>query len=78
VAARDVRGLRANRRLRLARSLFVGFAFRDDRQLGIDVRFCVVVFVLGVIIVVVGVSRRHRVAHDGDEVPADKWLELLK
>jgi hypothetical protein len=69
VAARDLRGLRANRRLRPARSLFVGFAFRDDRG--------VVVFVLGVIIVVVGVSRRHRDAQDGDEVPADKWLELL-
>jgi hypothetical protein len=40
--------------------LFVGFP--DDRRLEVVVRFGVV-FVLDIIIIVVGVSRRHRVAH---------------
>ena len=48
--------------------LFVGFS--DDRRIEF-VRFGVAVFVLGIIIVV-GVSRRHRVAHDGDEAPVDQ------
>jgi hypothetical protein len=47
--------------------LFVGFS--DHRRLEV-VRFGVAVFVLGIIIIVVGVSRRHRVAHDGGEAPA--------
>ena len=46
--------------------LFVGFS--DDRRLDVIVRFGVAVFVLGIIIVV-GVSRRHRVAH---EAPANQ------
>ena len=48
--------------------LFVGFS--DDRRVEV-VRFGVVVFVL-VIVIVVGVSRRHRVAHDGGEAPVDQ------
>ena len=48
--------------------LFVGFS--DHRRLKV-VRFGVAVFVLGIIIVV-GVSRRHRVAQDGDEAPLDQ------
>ena len=51
--------------------LFVGFS--DHRQLEV-VRFGVAVFVLGIIIIVVGVSRRHRVAHDGGEAPAGNVL----
>src|SRR5437764_14463183 len=46
--------------------LFVGFS--DDRRLDVIVRFGGGVFVLGIIIVV-GVSRRHRVAH---EAPANQ------
>ena len=46
--------------------LFVGFS--DDRRLEVVVRFGVVVFVLGIIIIV-GVSRRHYVAH---EAPVDQ------
>src|ERR1700722_3590592 len=45
--------------------LFVFVGFSDDRRLALVVRFGVVVSVL----VIVGVSRRHRVAHDGDEPP---------
>src|SRR6185369_399858 len=47
--------------------VFVGFS--DDRRLAFVVRFGVVVFVLVITIAIVGVSRRHRVAHDGDESP---------
>jgi hypothetical protein len=44
--------------------LFVGFS--DDRRIEVVVRFGVV-FILGIIfIIIVGVSRRHRVAHDGE------------
>src|ERR1700741_96924 len=43
--------------------LFVFVGFSNDRRLALVVRFGVVVVV---IIVIVGVSRRHRVAHDGD------------
>jgi hypothetical protein len=52
--------------------VFVGFS--DDRRLALVVRFGVVVFLLVIIIVIVGVSRRHRVAHDGDdsELPATR------
>src|SRR5580692_12459200 len=49
--------------------LFVFVGFSDDRRLALVVRFGVVVFVLVIIIVIVGISRRHRVAHDGDEPP---------
>jgi hypothetical protein len=49
--------------------LFVFVGFSDDRRLALVVRFGVVVFVLVIIIVIVGVSWRHRVAHDGDEPP---------
>ena len=31
-----------------------------------------VLFDLGIIIIIVGVSRRHSVAYDGDEAPADR------
>ena len=47
--------------------LFVFVGFSDDRRLALVVRFGVVVCVLVISIVIVGVSRRHRVAHDGDE-----------
>jgi hypothetical protein len=52
--------------------LFVGFS--DHRRLDV-VWFgvAIFVFVLGIIIVV-GVSRRHRVAHDGSEAPAGNVL----
>ena len=54
-------------------ALFVFVGFSDDRRLAIVVRFGVAVFVLGIIIVVVGVPRRrHRVAHDGDAAPVDQ------
>jgi hypothetical protein len=49
--------------------LFVFVGFSDDRRLALVVRFGVVVFVLVIIIVIGGVSWRHRVAHDGDEPP---------
>ena len=48
--------------------LFIWFS--DDRRFEF-VRFGVAVFVLGIVIVV-GVSRRHRVAHDGGEAPVDQ------
>src|SRR6267378_2755346 len=56
--------------LRMSFALFV-VGFSDDRRLAIVVRFGVAVFVLCIIIVVVGVSRR-RVAHDGDEAPIEQ------
>ena len=49
--------------------LFVGFS--DDRWIEFF-RFGVVVFLLLGIIIIVGVSRRHSVAYDGDEAPADR------
>ena len=49
--------------------LFVFVGFSDDRLV---VRFGVVVFVLVIIIVIVGDSRRHRVAHRGNEAPVDR------
>ena len=49
--------------------LFVVVGFSDDRRLALVVRFGVVVCVLVISIVIVGVSRRHRVAHDGDDFP---------
>ena len=66
------RGSRPNRILTRqppgACGLFVGFS--DDRRIEVVV---VVVFVLGIIIIIiVGVSRRHRVAHDGDDSPVDQ------
>ncbi len=45
-------------------ALFVGFS--DDCRL--VVRFGVVVFVLGIIVIIVGVSRRHRVAAGNEPV----------
>jgi hypothetical protein len=63
--------------------LFVFVGFSDDRRLALVVRFGVVAFVLVIIIiiiiiVIVGVSRRHRVAHDGDESPlgAEKFSRM--
>jgi len=50
--------------------LFVGFS--DDRRLAVLVWFGIAVFVLGIMIIVVGVSRRHRVAHDGDDAPVEQ------
>jgi len=52
--------------------LFVFVGLPDDRRF---VRFGVVVFFL-VIIVIVGISRRHRVAHDGDEPPLGRGKVL--
>ena len=52
--------------------LFVFVGFSDDRRLALIVRSSVAVFVPVVIIVVVGVSRRHRVAHGGNEAPVDR------
>jgi hypothetical protein len=68
----DSRARRERRRCR--RIVFVGFS--DDRRLALVVRFGVVVFVLVIIIVIVGVSRRHRVAHDGDESPLGRGKVL--
>jgi hypothetical protein len=45
--------------------LFVFVRFFDDRRLALVVRFGAGVFVL----VIIGVSRRHRVAHDVGEPP---------
>src|SRR5258708_263191 len=56
--------LLSGRKLRRVR-LFVGFS--DDRRLEVLVWFGVAIFVLGIIIIVVGVSRRHRVADEGDD-----------
>lgn len=50
-------------------ALFVGFS--DDRRLEVVVLFGVAIFVL-VIIIVVGISRRHHLAHDGDEASVDQ------
>src|SRR6516164_535006 len=53
--------------------LFVFVGFSDDRRFAIVVWFGAVFFVLVIIIiiviVIVGISWRHRVAHDGDESP---------
>jgi len=40
-----------------ARDLFVGFS--DDRRVEVVVRFGVALFIFGLIIIVVGISRRH-------------------
>ena len=61
--------------------LFVFVGFSDDRRPALVVRFGVIAFVLIIIIIViviviVGVSRRHRVAHDGDESPLDRGKVL--
>src|SRR4029077_18579222 len=61
--------IRAGELLHEPPRLFVFVGFSDDRRLALVVRFGVVVFVLVIIIVIVRVSRRHRVAHDGDESP---------
>src|SRR4029077_17233816 len=66
------RGSRPNRILTRqppgACGLFVGFP--DDRRIEVVVG---VIFVLGIIIVIiVGVSRWHRVARDGDDTPVDQ------
>ena len=53
---------------RTCESIFVGFS--DDRQFFMPVFVLFVFFVL--VIIVVGVSRRRRVAHDGDEAPVDQ------
>jgi hypothetical protein len=50
--------------------LFIGFS--DDRRLEVLAWFGIAVFVFGIIIIVVGVSRRHRVAYDGDDAPVDQ------
>jgi hypothetical protein len=55
--------------------LFV-FGFSDDRRLALIVWFGVVVVVLVIIIVIVGVSRRHRAAHNGDEAPLGRGKVL--
>jgi hypothetical protein len=54
--------------------IFVFVGFSNDRRLALVVRFGVVVFVI--IIVIVGVSRRDRVAHDGDESPLGRGKVL--
>jgi hypothetical protein len=50
-----------------AAELFVGLS--DDRRFIVPVLVLFVFFVL--VIIAVGVSRRHRVAHDGDEAQVD-------
>src|SRR5882724_4408033 len=49
-------------------ALFVFVGFSDDRRLALVIRFGVAVFVF----VIIGVSRRNRVAHVGDEAPVDR------
>jgi hypothetical protein len=49
--------------------LFIGFS--DDRRLEVLAWFGIAVFGI-IIIIVVGVSRRHGVAHDGDDAPFDQ------
>src|SRR5262249_59775933 len=61
-------------RLPGSRRLFVFVGFSDDRRLALVVRYGVVVFVL--IIIIIGVSRWHRVAHDGDESPLGRGKVL--
>ena len=50
------------------RRLFVGLS--DDRW--IVVPFLVFVFLVFFVLVIVGISRRHRIAHDGNEPPVDQ------
>src|SRR6266496_128054 len=68
--------IRAGELLHEPSRLFVFVGFSDDRRLALVVRFGVVVFVLVIIIVIVGVSRRHRVAHNGDESPLGRGKVL--
>src|SRR6478735_306820 len=49
-------------------ALFVFVGFSDDRRLALVIRFGVAVYVFDII----GVSRRNRVAHVGDEAPVDR------
>src|SRR5215472_6892704 len=51
--------------------LFVGFGFPDDWRLIVPLLILFVLFV----IVVVGVSRRHRVIHDGGKPPVGQDAE---
>src|SRR6267142_3046361 len=51
-------------------ALFVFVGFSDDRRLALVIRFGVAVFVF--VFVIIGVSRRNRVAHVGDEAPVDR------
>src|SRR5215831_7319340 len=60
-------------RLPGSRRLFVFVGFSDDRRLALVVRYGVVVFVL---IIIIGVSRWHRVAHVGDESPLGRGKVL--
>src|SRR5262249_35145882 len=50
-----------------------------DRRLSLVVRFGVVFFVLVIIIIIIigGVSRRHRLAHNGDESPPGRGKVLM-
>jgi hypothetical protein len=68
--------IRAGELLHEPSRLFVFVGFSDDRRLVLVVRFGVVVVVLVIIIVIVGVSRRHRVAHNGDEAPLGRGKVL--
>src|SRR3979409_439061 len=69
--------IRAGELLHEPSRLFVVVGFSDDRRLALVVWFGVVVFFLIIIIIViVGVSRRHRVAHDGDESPLGRGRVL--
>jgi hypothetical protein len=65
--------IKAGELLHESSRLFVFVRFSDDRRLALVIRFGIVVFVLFIIIIfIVGVSRRHRVAHNGDESPVGR------
>src|SRR5882762_5904978 len=63
-------GIGAGELLHEPSRLFVFVGFSDNRRLALVVRFGVVVVVL--VLVIVGVSRRHRVAHDHEGTPVDQ------
>src|SRR6516225_1996208 len=69
--------IKAGERLHAPSRLFVFVRFSDDRRLVLVIRFGVVVVLLVIIIIViVGISRWHRVAHDGDESPLGRGKVL--
>src|SRR5262245_3714306 len=57
--------------------LFVGFGFPDDWRLIVPLLILFVLFVFFVI-VVVGVSRRHRVIHDGGKPPVGQDKNVVR
>jgi hypothetical protein len=66
VRGHAVRGADVNIPGDVGKRLFLWFS--DDRRVEVVIRLVIVLFVFGIVIVA-GVSRRHRVTSHGDETP---------